>query len=223
MKTTFSVCTLCLVLCVAGSSAATVNRRLMQDQSSSPSSPTVVTSINIFEATRVDLTNILHKAINNSNAGIEPGSVSLKFAVEVGIAIARFIEHQVDPVRSRRPGVCVEGPDLDQGYTSSFIQQVQKAFRRSSNIYAKAANHCFKKAVGQVTRRKLRGVRYSTCTNEQGYLSKFMTEDDYKKGIANAFEPVISAIHREDEDAAKRCGASIDLEDEGTSDVVESG
>eukprot|EP00210_Caulerpa_lentillifera_P008063 g7699.t1 len=209
MKTTFSSLTLCLLLCAVDGYATTVNRSLLQGQSSSSSGPTRVVINSPVAQALTSLKAILGRAIGQvDNGGINSRVASQSFAIGLGKTIAKYLEDQVDPVHNRQTGVCFDGPKLDRLYTSIFTHILFKAFRQSTNRYANRAGRCFKQKVGLATRRKLRGVRYNTCTNRPGYLYVFMAEDDYINAIASAFYLVLAAIKAEDEDAAKACGAS---------------
>eukprot|EP00210_Caulerpa_lentillifera_P008066 g7702.t1 len=206
MKTTFSSFTLCLFLCAAGGYATTVSRSLLQNQPSSSSGPTRVVINSPVAQALANLKAILNQAIDQvNNGGVDLHTASQSFAVGLGQVIAKYLEDQVDPVNRRQAGVCLDGPDLDRVYTSIFTHILFKAFRQSTNKYAGRASKCIRKKVGVATRRKLRGVRYNTCTNPPGYLNGFMAEDDYKSAIASVFQPVLSAIKAEDEKAARNC------------------
>lgn len=222
MKTTWSIVALCLVLSVAISHGARLERSLKQsDVSVSGSAGCIVvngrcqatasvSTASINDAAR-SIASALSTAIGQAEDGADVDASSFSFAQAIARAYARVISsHVLSVYVNGDSGVaCAFTRSQGSAFAETLARATTNAFAESSNEYARAAADCFSSAVSSASVRAVQTARYGTCTN-YGYdfIYRRLETVGYVESIATAFSSVYTAIRDNNAEAAASCGAS---------------
>jgi len=222
MKTTWSIVAFCLVLCVATSHGARLERSLKQSEvsvSGSASCTVVngrcqstarVSTESINDAAR-SIASALSTAIAQAEDGADVDASAFSFSQAIARAYARVISsHVLSVYVNGESGIaCAYTRSQGSAFASTIAQATSSAFAASSNEYARAAANCFSSAVSSASVTAVQDARYGTCTN-YGYqfIYRRLETVGYVESIATAFSSVYTAIRDNNAEAAASCGAS---------------